>query len=154
MISNQGKLFQHLFLNQLDRLSRLCFMPLSPAVRSRNEKLVIYQRFQVAFVVQARYFSLPAMVESFFQFFFRQFSCSFSFFLCRSMERSPFEVRKHVLRGEIISKFTLAMNKAIFFAVYIKDVPENGKRQIAKQFNDEQITKCDSSDSIFMLVWF
>ena len=44
------------------------------------------------------------------------------------MERSPFEVGKHVLRGEIISKFTLGMNKAIFFAVYIKDVTENGKR--------------------------
>ena len=44
------------------------------------------------------------------------------------MERSPFEVGKHVLREEIISKFTLAMNEAIFFAVYIKDVTENGKR--------------------------
>ena len=46
------------------------------------------------------------------------------------------------------------MIEAIFFAVYIKDVTENGKRQVAKQFNDEQITKCDRSDSIFMLVWF
>ena len=43
------------------------------------------------------------------------------------MERSPFEVGK-VLRGEMISKFTLAMIEAIFFAVYIEDVTENGKR--------------------------
>ena len=33
-------------------------------------------------------------------------------------------------------------------------VIENLNRYVAKQFNDDQITQCDRSDSTFMLVWF
>ena len=53
-----------------------------------------------------------------------QMSCEihpkFSFFLCRSLERSPFEVGKHVLRREMTSKFTLAMIEAIFLLYIYK----------------------------------
>ena len=49
-------------------------------------------------------------------------------FLCRSLERSHFEVGKHVLRREMISKFTLAMIEASFFyCIFINVVIENGK---------------------------
>ena len=44
----------------------------------------------------------------------------FSFFLCRSLERSPFEVGKHVLRREMTSKFTFAMIEAIFLLYIYK----------------------------------
>ena len=33
-------------------------------------------------------------------------------------------------------------------------VIENVNRYVVKQFNGEQSTKCNRSDSIFMLVWF
>ena len=43
----------------------------------------------------------------------------------------------------------------IFENVVIKNVViENVNRYVVKQFNGEQSTKCNSSDSIFMLVWF
>ena len=72
-------------------------------------------------------FLFPLWWKAFFSSSFVSFPVHFHF-SCAGPQRSPFEVGKHVLRGEIISKFTLAMDEAIFFAVYIKDVTENGKR--------------------------
>ena len=41
---------------------------------------------------------------------------------------------------------------AIFRCIFEHVVIKNVNRYVAKQFNDEQITKFDRSDSIFMLV--
>ena len=53
----------------------------------------------------------------------------------------------------MISKFTLALIEASFYCIFENVVIENVNRYVAKQFSEEQITKCDRSDSIFMLVW-
>ena len=55
--------------------------------------------------------------------------------------------------GEKYLKSVFAMG-LFFCCIFENVVIENVNRYVAKQFNGEQSTKCNSSDSIFMLVWF
>ena len=54
----------------------------------------------------------------------------------------------------MMSKFTPAMTGLFFCCIFENVVIENVNRYVVKQFNGEQSTKCNRSDSIFMLVWF